>query len=177
MGLTGEGEVALLRTLVGKEAVVLPGVTVTEVGEGRDLLAVDRLLGTLGYDARELVTMSRYGIPDGSGGHSSILMAPLLMRREARRPSIPGLVLHEIPIARAAEWLRERRGQGARVDPKVWVGLLLVERQFPSWARERIRASLKDLRRRHFPGRAISGGRRDSPGPRESGPRESARGA
>jgi hypothetical protein len=175
VGLTGEGEVPLLRTLVGEETVVLPGVTVTEVGEGRDLLAVNRLLGTLGYDARELVTMSRYGIPNGSGGHSSILMAPLLARRETRRPSIPGLALHEIPIARAADWLRERKGQGARVDPKVWVGLLLVERQFPSWARERIRVSLMGLRRRQFSGRTVTGGERHTPA--ASGPRESVRGA
>ncbi len=166
VGLTCDGEIALLRTLTGHEAIVLPAVTVTGVG---DLVAVNRLLGTLGYDARELVTMSRYGLPNGSGGSSSILMAPLLTRRETRRPSVPGLAVHEIPIAGAAGWLRERRAMGARVDPKVWVGLLLFERQFPSWARERLRASLLGLRRRRFSGASIASG--------EAGPAVRARGA
>jgi len=169
VGLTCDGEMPLLRTVTGEGEIALPGVTVTGVGEGCDLLAVDRLLGALGYDARELVTMSRYGIPDGSGGHSSIVMAPLLARRKGRRPALPGLVVHEIPVADAAGWLREQRGLGARVDPKVWVGLLLVERQFPGWARERLSASLQDLRRRRITGTAIA--------PGISRPRESARGA
>jgi hypothetical protein len=155
VGLTCEGKIALLRTVGGSETIVLPGVTVGG-GEGDDLLAVGRLLGTLGYDARELVTLSRYGIPDGNGGQSSILMAPFLSGRGASRPSLSGLVLHEIPIAGAAGWLRERKALGVRVDPKVWVGLLLAERQFAAWARERLRASLMNLRRRRFAGTAVA---------------------
>ena len=158
VGLTSDGEVPLLRTLTAEEEVVLPGITVDDAGAGCDLLAVDRLLGALGYEARELVTMSRYGIPNGSGGHSSILMAPLLVRRESRRPVMPGLAVHEIPIAAAAGWLRERKGLGARIDPKVWVGLILVERDFPQWARERLRASLEGLRRRRFSGAPVAPG-------------------
>jgi hypothetical protein len=158
VGLTSDGEVPLLRTLTPEEEIVLPGVTVDDAGAGCDLLAVDRLLGALGYEARELVTMSRYGIPNGSGGRSSILMAPLLARRETRRAGVPGLAVHEIPIAGAAGWLRERKGLGSRVDPKVWVGLILVERQFPSWARERLRASLEGLRRRRFAGACVAPG-------------------
>jgi hypothetical protein len=158
VGLTRDGEIPLLRTLTEQhevEEIVLPGVTVEGAGEGCDLAAVDRLLGALGYEARELVTLSRYGIPNGSGGCSSILMAPLLARRGTRRPSVPGLAVHEIPVAGAAGWLRERKGLGVRVDPKVWVGLILAERQFPGWARERLRASLEGLRRRRFSGAAV----------------------
>jgi hypothetical protein len=159
VGLTCEGEIPLLRTLSEEhevEEIVLPGVTVEGEGEGCDLAAVNRLLEALGYHARELVTMSRYGIPNGSGGRSSILMAPLLARPETRRPAVPGLAVHEIPVAGAAGWLRERKGFGARIDPKVWVGLILVERQFPGWARERLRASLEGLRRRRFSGAAVA---------------------
>ena len=159
VGLTCDGEIPFLRTLTSgerrDEEIVLPGVTIDGAGEGGDLAAVNRLLAALGYEARELVTMSRYGIPNGSGGHSSILMAPLLVRRETRRPAVPGLALHEIPVAGAAGWLRERKGLGARIDPKVWVGLILVERDFPQWARERLRASLEGLRRRHFSGAPV----------------------
>lgn len=158
VGLTCDGEMPLLRTLTGDEEIALPGVTVTGVGEGCDLLAVNRLLGALGYDARELVMMSRYGIPNGTGGHANIVMAPLLARRDERRPAVPGLAVHEIPIAAAVGWLRERKNLGARVDPKVWVGLRLVERQFPAWARGRLRASLEGLRHRRFSGTAIAPG-------------------
>ena len=61
VGLTCDGEIALLRTLTetGEEAITLPAVNVTGVGDGSDFMAVNRLLGTLGYDARELGTMSR----------------------------------------------------------------------------------------------------------------------
>jgi hypothetical protein len=158
VGLTREGEIALLRTVAGSEAIVLPGVTVDGAADGGDLLAVSRLLGTLGYDARELVTLSRYGIPDaqGSRGQSAILMAPLLSRRPAPRPSLSGLAVHEIPIAGAAGWLRERKTLVAHIDPKVWVGLLLAKRQFSSWARERLRASLVNLRGRRFSGTAVA---------------------
>jgi hypothetical protein len=166
VGLTCDGEIPLLRTLTDDEEIVLPGVTVDGAGEGYDLLAVNRLLGALGYEARELVTMSRYGIPNGSGD-SSILMAPLLARRETPGPAVPGLAVHEIPAAVAAGWLRERKRLGARIDPKVWVGLILVERRFPSWARERLRASLEGLRRRRFSGAAIA--------PSASRPTESVR--
>jgi len=170
VGLTGEGEVPLLRTLTGRETIVLPGVTVPELGDARELLSVHRLFQKLGYEARELVAMSRYGIPNGSGGRSSLLMAPLLTRRELGAASVPGLAIHEIAIARAVGWLREQKARGARVDPRVWIGLLLVERQFPPWARERLRVTLADLRRRAFAGTAFEA-------PVRRVPRESARGA
>ncbi|HEY1250687.1 MAG TPA: hypothetical protein VGH97_05825 [Thermoanaerobaculia bacterium] len=170
VGLTGEGEVALLRTLTGHETIVLPGITVSQLGDGRELQSVNRLLAKLGYEARELVAMSRYGIPNGSGGRSSLLMAPVLTRRGIEAASVPGLALHEIAIARAAGWLREQKARGARVDPRVWAGLLLVERHFPAWARERLHVTLAALRRRAFAGTVV-----DEPVPKA--PRESARGA
>ncbi len=173
VGLTCDGEIALLRTLTADQTIVLPAVTVTGVGDGRDFVAVNRLLALLGYEARELVTMSRYGIPNEAGGHSSILMAPLLARRATRPSSVPGLAVHEIPAAGAAGWLRERRALGAYVDPTVWVGLRLFERLFASWARERLRASLRVLRRRRFAGTASASGVSGGAGP----PRERAGGA
>jgi hypothetical protein len=170
VGLTGEGEVPLLRTLTGDETIILPGVAVPGLGDGGELGAVNRLLGRLGYEARELVAMSRYGIPNGSGGHSTLLMAPLLARRLGERAATPNLATHEIAIACAAGWLREQKARGARVDPRVWAGLFLAERQFPRWARERLRVTLAGLRRRGFATRAAA---ESLP----SGPAASARGA
>jgi hypothetical protein len=170
VGLTSEGEVPLLRTLSDDEAIALPGVAVSGEDEGCELRSVARLLERLGYEARELVALSRYGIPSASGGRSNLLMAPLLSRRPLPRRALPGLALHEIAIGRAVDWLREQRSRGARVNPGVWIGLLLLERQFPIWARARVRASLRDLRRRSFSGERI-----EAADPRVR--RESARGA
>jgi hypothetical protein len=157
VGLTCRGEVPLLR--IGSrtgETIALPGVIAAgkqgeEDREDEGLQSVNRMLAAFGYRAAELVTLSRYGIPTGEMGRSSLLLAPLLARAEGRLAVAPSrLAVEEVPIAMADEWLRERKAAGARVDPKVWVGLLLTRRYFPGWARQRLRASLLGLERRGF---------------------------
>jgi hypothetical protein len=156
VGMTCDGLVPLLR--IGSrsgETIVLPGVTLIHddaAAEGEGLDSVNRMLSALGYRATELITMSRYGIPTGDVGCSSVLLAPLLARDDRPRRGVAAvrLAIDEIPIAGAEDWLRERRSAGARVDPKVWVGLRLAERHFPLWASQRLRASLRELQRRGF---------------------------
>ncbi len=42
----------------------------------------------------------------------------------------------------------DRRAEGLRIDPRVWIGLLLAERHFPRWAEARLRAAVEELHRR-----------------------------
>jgi hypothetical protein len=156
VGLTCEGEVPLLSTRSGsRETIALPGVALSG-GDGAALGAVNRMLATLGYWAPELLTISGYGIPTRPSGRACILLAPRLTRSPARLVWT-GLAIHEIPIARAGAWLRDRRENAAQVDPQVWVGLLLAQRHFPRWAEQRLRASLLELRQRGVRQRRVRG--------------------
>jgi hypothetical protein len=101
-----------------------------------------RLREESGLDADELVVMSRYGIPTGERGRATILLAP----RVRTRSLPPGTSL--VPLAGLMSWLSARKAEGARIDPRVWVGLLLAERHYPRWAQARLRAAVERLHRR-----------------------------
>ena len=104
-----------------------------------------RLKDETGVDAPELVVMSRYGIPTGARGRATILLAP-----HARVPA-PGsrnAALQVVPLPELSRWLSHRRAEGLRIDPRVWIGLLLAERHFPRWAEARLRAAVEELQRR-----------------------------
>ena len=104
-----------------------------------------RLRDESGLDADELVVMSRYGIPTGERGRATLLLAP----RVRASGETEGTRL--VPLAELMTWLADRRGEGARIDPRVWVGLLLAERHYPRWAHARLRAAVDALRRRGMP--------------------------
>jgi ADP-ribose pyrophosphatase len=38
------------------------------------------------------------------------------------------ITVHEIPIAAAAQWLNEKMHQGYAIDPKIWAGLWLLDK-------------------------------------------------
>src|SRR5262245_45035073 len=106
--------------------------------------AYRRLDAQAGLDADALVVMSRYGIPTGQRGRATILLAPRARVRTVSLP--PGTTL--VPLAELMSWLSARKAEGARIDARVWVGLLLAERHYPRWAQARLRAAVEELRRR-----------------------------
>jgi len=89
--------------------------------------------------------MSRYGIPTGARGRATILLAPHARVPESasRNPS-----LRVVPLPELSQWLSRCRADGLRIDPRVWIGLLLAERHFPRWAQAPLRAAVEELHRR-----------------------------
>jgi CheY-like chemotaxis protein len=141
VGVTPEGSIPLIvEDPPGGSAIVrLPGLS------GRCLQDADavreRLRREIGFEARELIVMSRYGIPTGERGQATMLLAPELAKTS---PAAPGVAL--VPLSELVSWLNARKSAGARIDPKVWVGLILAERHFPRWARARLGAGLGKVR-------------------------------
>ena len=151
VGLTPEGRVPLLvEAPPGSPVVIrLPGLAGSRPLDPLPELH-RRLRHEAGLDAEELIVMSRYGIPTGERGRATILLAP---HARVFASESPGLRL--IPLGELARWLSRCRHEGVRVDPRVWVGLLLAERHFPRWAQSRLAASLEELHRRS--GRTAAG--------------------
>ena len=144
VGLTPEGHVPLLvEAPPGRPVTVrLPGLAGSRPLDPLPELH-RRLRDEAGIDGEELVVMSRYGIPTGERGRATILLAP-----HARVFASENLGLRVIPLSELAHWLSRCRREGIRVDPRVWVGLLLAERHFPRWAQSRLRVCLEELQRR-----------------------------
>lgn len=150
VGLTAEGHVPLLVDAAPGQPVTvrLPGLAGSRPLDPLPELH-RRLRHEAGLDAEELVVMSRYGIPTGERGRATILLAP---HARVFRFENPGLRV--VPLSELERWLSRCRHEGIRIDPRVWVGLLLAERHFPRWAQSRLRASLEELRRRSERGAA-----------------------
>ena len=141
VALTAEGEVPLrVSTRPGEPPLVhLPGLQGSRPFDPLPSLTL-RLREETGLEADELVVMSRYGIPTGERGRATILLAP-----RARVSPAPETSL--VPLFELISWLSARKAEGARIDPRVWVGLLLAERHYPRWAQARLRAAIEHLRR------------------------------
>jgi hypothetical protein len=151
VGFTPEGAIPLIETPSdGRTVICLPGVQLPRAGGApEDAIAAMRasLVAETGCDASEWVIMSRYGIPTGHRGMATILMAPSLKRAPASdRVRALRHRVHEVAVAEANRWLADRKREGADVDPKVWVGLLLAERHFPRGARARLCAAIARIR-------------------------------
>ena len=141
VALTSEGQIPLrIESRAGEMPIVrLPGLDGSRPFDPMPSLN-RRLRDECGLDTDELVVMSRYGIPTGERGRATILLAP-------RARLSPGDDTRLVPLSELMSWLSARKAEGARVDPRVWVGLLLAERHYPRWAQARLRAALEQLRR------------------------------
>ena len=152
VGITPEGEVPLLvESSAGDperfgdgQVVRLPGLIGSRPLDPLSTLH-RRLQEETGLDAPELVVMSRYGIPTGTRGRATILLAPhaRVSASASRNPA-----LRVVPLPELSRWLFRCRAEGLRIDPRVWIGLLLAERHFPRWAEARLRAAVEELHRR-----------------------------
>ncbi len=144
VGLTAEGHVPLLVEAVPGSPVFvrLPGLAGSRPLDPLPTLH-RRLRDEAGLDAEEFVVMSRYGIPTGERGRATILLAP-----HARVFPPQDVAMRLVPLSELERWLSRCKSQGIRVDPRVWVGLLLAERHFPRWAQARLSAAAEVLQRR-----------------------------
>ena len=160
VGITSEGGVPLLvdsrrdhdvdrfvegdEGAEGHEVVRLPGLSGSRPLDPLSTLH-RRLQDETGLDAPELVVMSRYGIPTGARGRATILLAP---HARVTAPAARNAALQVVPLPELSRWLSDCRAEGLRIDPRVWIGLLLAERHFPRWAEARLRAAVEELHRR-----------------------------
>jgi len=122
------------RPPVGKRVIELPaglaGDLASNHGEKPEVAARRELVEETGYEAAEIVFLA-HGPP--SAGLSSEMVS-FFQASGLRRVAAGGgeeteqIVIHEVPLANCAGWLKEREAEGLLVDPKVYAGLYFVQR-------------------------------------------------
>jgi ADP-ribose pyrophosphatase len=137
VAVTAEGRLLLVeqhRPPVGGRVIELPAGLAGDVAgqEGEELAEAARreLLEETGYEAESMTSLG--GGPPSPGTTSERVT---FFRAERLRRAGPGggdegeqIVVHEVPLAGAPAWLREREREGTLVDPKVHAGLALAGR-------------------------------------------------
>jgi ADP-ribose pyrophosphatase len=135
--ITNDGAIVLveqLRPPVGGQVIELPaGLSGDEEG-GRDEpleeSARRELLEETGYEA---ATMERLVEGPPSPGVSSEIVTYFLARGLVKRNGGGGvggerIIVHDVPLDRAHEWLLEQSRKGLLIDAKVWAGLYFAGR-------------------------------------------------
>ena len=98
-------------------------------GESRAEAARRELLEETGYAAEKMEPLIA---GPGSSGMSSEIVT-LFRATGLRRAGAGGgvahekIVLHQVPLRQAFDWLRDQAGAGLLIDPKVYAGLYFLE--------------------------------------------------
>ena len=132
VALTDEGKLVLTeqyRIPVGCRVVELPaGLAGDEPGHAAEAFAQAarrELREETGYEAREMIWLASG--PPSAGLASEIVT--FFQARGLRRVGAGGgdareqIQVHEVPLERVGQWLRDRMAHGSLVDPKVYAGL------------------------------------------------------
>lgn len=135
VAVTDDGRMVLVeqfRPAIGRRAIELPAGLVgdrTEFeGEALSVAAERELLEETGYAAEQLEFLT-----DGPPSPGAISETIAFFRATGLRRVAAGggdesedIVVHEIPVADVAQFLRERENAGIAIDSKVWGGLFFV---------------------------------------------------
>ena len=133
--VTSEGNLILTeqyRLPVAKRVIELPAGLAGDIAghemENLSSAAKRELLEETGYEAGEMIRLA-CGPP--SAGLSSEMVTFFRATGLQRIGSGGGdeheqIQLHEIPLQAVPEWLEKRAGDGALIDPKVYVGLYFI---------------------------------------------------
>jgi ADP-ribose pyrophosphatase len=132
VAVTDDGRIVLIeqfRAAVGRRCIELPAGLAGDSAEhrGEDLIAASRreLFEETGYEAERFEHLCA-GPP--SAGLSSEVIT-FYRAHGLRRAGVGGgdaderIIVHEIPLAQADDWLKREAAAGTLIDPKVYTGL------------------------------------------------------
>jgi ADP-ribose pyrophosphatase len=135
VALTDDRRIVLaeqFRIPLGRNVLELPAGLVGDVaGEEHEEMAVAarrELLEETGYEAAEMRWLMRG--PSSAGLTSELIdffLATGLNRiHDGGGVHLESIVVHEVPLDGAAQWLARRAADGMLIDPKIYAGLFLV---------------------------------------------------
>jgi ADP-ribose pyrophosphatase len=120
------------RVPVGCNTIEMPAGLVGDVHDDESLeLAAEReLLEETGWQAGHIATLMIGPTSSGmSNERVAFVRATNLTRVNAGGgDETESIIVHEVPVADAPRWLAQKMADGYAMDPKLWAGLWLLER-------------------------------------------------
>lgn len=116
----------------GKNVIEMPAGLVGDVDDQNETLetaARRELLEETGYDAEKFERLIEGPVSSGltSEQLSFYLASDLTKKSDGGGDDTESIVVHEIPLAEAEEWIFKKQREGLVVDPKVFVGLYFLQ--------------------------------------------------
>jgi ADP-ribose pyrophosphatase len=130
--VTDDGKLVLVeqtRAPVGRPVIELPaGLVGDSPGRADEALAVAarrELLEETGYEARDMTLLVEGAPSAGLTSETIVLFLATGLRKvgPGGGDSTEDIKVHEVPLARAREWLSAQADRGAVIDLKVYAGL------------------------------------------------------
>lgn len=117
------------RKPVNAKCIELPAGLVGDNGQESEEDAVRRELAEeAGYEARSILYFGNGVVTPGLTSEDAAMYLAVGLTRMENPPKVEGenIILHEILIRDAREWLEQRRAEGLIIDWKVYTGLLFA---------------------------------------------------
>jgi ADP-ribose pyrophosphatase len=135
LAVTPAGDLVLVeqeRVPVGRRTIEMPAGLVGDLAAGERVedAAARELLEETGWQAERIEVLLTGPTSSGmSGEEVTFVRATGLTRvHEGGGDETERIVVHEVPVADAPRWLCARMAEGYAMDPKLWAGLWLLDR-------------------------------------------------
>lgn len=132
---TPDGNLLLVeqeRVPVGRRTIEMPAGLVgdTTAGESAETAAGRELLEETGWEASRIEFLLRGPTSSGMSGEEVVFVRATGLRRvhAGGGDATEAIIVHEVPIADVPRFLAARMAQGYAVDPRLWAGLWLLDR-------------------------------------------------
>ena len=132
---TPDGNLLLVeqeRVPVGRRTIEMPAGLVgdTTAGESAETAAGRELLEETGWEASRIEFLLRGPTSSGMSGEEVVFVRATGLRRvhAGGGDATEAIIVHEVPIADVPRFLAARMAQGFAVDPRLWAGLWLLDR-------------------------------------------------
>jgi ADP-ribose pyrophosphatase len=120
------------RVALERRTIEMPAGLIGDLAAGEDATDAARreLLEETGWEAAQVVHLMTGPTSSGLTNEQVVFVRASGLRRvhAGGGDETEQIVVHEVPLAEAPRWLCARMAEGFAMDPKLWAGLWLAER-------------------------------------------------